>query len=572
MNLNGCGSSSDKPVDEDAHTTARRERKEHVDAVLRSPSDRRIVVAGPGTGKTYLLKRILEGKKKTLTLTFVNALVRDLSLELCGLSDVRTLHSFAHSVLKRVQPIKVFPKLAAVIKKDARILLGKTVDFDFLFHNRDDGNEKMAFYKKRKDYYGHYGHSDVVFALVTYFEKYPDKIPVFDQVVVDEFQDFNKLEVSLIGLLATKSPMLLVGDDDQALYQSLKSASSMHIRQRHTDPASGYTPFYLPYCSRCTRVIIEATNDIVTRATSAGHLSGRISKPFRYFDHTTKDKHSSENPHVIYSQVYESQIPWFIQTRIEEIAKEVRGDFTVLIISPTQRKRKEIVRLLRDKGFDKISSVERKGGNEASSLDGLKLLLEDKECNLGWRIAAEHVLTPGEFETLLRATDNEDPKPLSELIETTKRMNVSKMLTTLRAVRDGRSTKTQDRLADLFKQIGKDAYGMERDWLKGEIRPRALSIHEPGIRNIPITATTLQGSKGLQADYVFITHLDDQYFIRNRDKSNVSDQDICSFLVALTRAKRKVLLISSKVGSTPLFVEWISKDRIKRISGAESTS
>jgi len=173
MNIKAQRSNKDKPVEEDTYATAKRERQEHVNAILHSPSNKKIVVSGPGTGKTLLFKSILEGKKKTLTLTFVNTLVEDLSLELCGLSDVRTLHSFALTELNNAtgKSIKVFPKLSEVIKEDARILLNEAIDFDHLFHNRDDENKHIVFYRKRKNYYGHYGFSDIVFAAVRYFEE-----------------------------------------------------------------------------------------------------------------------------------------------------------------------------------------------------------------------------------------------------------------------------------------------------------------------------------------------------------------------------------------------------------------
>jgi hypothetical protein len=58
------------------------ERQRHVDTILSSRAYKKLVVAGPGTGKTNLFKTILNGKNNTLTLTFVNALVADLSLEL----------------------------------------------------------------------------------------------------------------------------------------------------------------------------------------------------------------------------------------------------------------------------------------------------------------------------------------------------------------------------------------------------------------------------------------------------------------------------------------------------------
>ena len=223
---------------------------------------------------------MLEGKSNTLTLTFVNALVEDLSLELCGISNVNTLHSFALSVLsKKGTHVRVFPKLSRVIAQDAQVLLQKKIDFDYLFHNREDGSEFVEFYRQRRQYYGYYGFSDIVFAAAKYFEQNKEKIPKFEQVVVDEFQDFNALEVSLIDLLAEKSPILLAGDDDQALYESLKSASPAHIRQRYGDAKYGYIGFALPYCSRCTRVVVDAANDIVSGAKKDGHIEKKYQRP-----------------------------------------------------------------------------------------------------------------------------------------------------------------------------------------------------------------------------------------------------------------------------------------------------
>jgi superfamily I DNA/RNA helicase len=218
-----------------------------------------------------------------------------------------------------------------------------------------------------------------VFAVVKYFEKDKSKIPCFGQVVVDEFQDFNTLEVSLIDLLAEKSPVLLVGDDDQALYESLKSASPNHIRQRYSGEDCGYTAFCLPYCSRCTRVIVEAANDIVTGAMKENHLSGRIPKLFQYLDDEEKDRDSDKNPHVIYHQLYAKQIPWFIQKHIGTIAKEVRDQFTVLIISPTNTQCGIILDALRNRGFQSVHFLEKKDTKEPTLLDGLKLLLQNKK-------------------------------------------------------------------------------------------------------------------------------------------------------------------------------------------------
>jgi uncharacterized membrane protein len=64
------------------HEQAKAQRQECVAAILSSPSRHKIVVAGPGTGKTHLFKEMLRGKTNTLTLTFVNSLVEDLSIRM----------------------------------------------------------------------------------------------------------------------------------------------------------------------------------------------------------------------------------------------------------------------------------------------------------------------------------------------------------------------------------------------------------------------------------------------------------------------------------------------------------
>lgn len=548
------------------YTRAKKERQNYVDAVLNSKSKKNIVVAGPGTGKTFLFKEVLKGKKNTLTLTFVNALVEDLSLELCGLSEVKTLHGYARSALGLAtsDSVKVYPKLSEVIKEDAKILLDKDINFDHIFNNRDDGNENIKFYKKRKDYYDkYYGYSDIIFAIVKYFEDKKDKIPTYEQVVVDEFQDFNKLEVSLIDLLAEKSPTILAGDDDQALY-AFKSATTEYIRERFSPSNSQYTSFTLPYCSRCTSVIIGAINDIITAATSNGNLKDRVSKEYKYFDDEKKDKECDRHSKIIYSQKYAAQIPWFIEKSLSEIAEIERGPFSVLIISPTKVQIRTVATALKNKGFENVQFIDRNDDKEPALMDGLKILLDESMSNLGWRIVCKSLMNSQDFKTLIETTNNDDSVSICKLITQTLKTEVDTALKVLKAIKNSKKVSNEDS-DKLFKMIGRDPYVLVKDQLKDELIFGSQKNGNPGLRKIPIKATTIQSSKGLSADYVFITHFDDQYFIKNKDKVTISDQDICNLLVALTRAKKKVFLVSSNTKKQPKFLDWINKDKIEKI-------
>lgn len=541
------------------------ESKRCIDKIIESPSPKKVVVAGPGTGKTFLFKKVIQGKKNALTLTFVNALVQDLSLDLYGMSDVKTLHSFARGALSEItgNEVKIFPKFLAVVRKDAEILLGQKIDFDSVFYNMQE-NKHVEFYKNRKDYYGgYYGYSDVIYDLVKSFQEKRDKLPSYDYVLVDEYQDFNESEITLIDLLSEKSPVLIAGDDDQALYEELKSASAKHIRQKFSDDCLDYESFTLPYCRRSTRVIVEAVNDIISAATEEDLMQNRVCKEYKYFDHEDKDAESERNPKIIYSQQYSRRIPWFIEKHLGIIARDVKGRFSVLIIAPTKTQCRSIVEGLKNKGFTNIEWNDKKGEKEPTLLDGLKILLNDINSNLGWRISSSFFLADEDFEKALRESNSNGAGNFSEIIDKEIKKQVKGILTVLRAVRDKKETE-DEKLGQVLRKINFDPYNMAEESLRKEILFESQNVGtDPGIKKIQIKVTTIESSKGLSADYVFIAYFDDKYFIKDRDKTRITQKDVCKFLVALTRARKKVLLVSSDGNKKPTFFNWIKSNRIK---------
>ena len=68
------------------------------------------------------------------------------------------------------------------------------------------------------------------------------------------------MEVAFIDELEKRGSILIIGDDDQAVYDS-RCASPDYLREKYN--SGKYERFELPYCSRCPEVIVNAANAIL---------------------------------------------------------------------------------------------------------------------------------------------------------------------------------------------------------------------------------------------------------------------------------------------------------------------
>ncbi|HEY4511640.1 MAG TPA: UvrD-helicase domain-containing protein [Candidatus Paceibacterota bacterium] len=528
-----------------------------------------VVVAGPGTGKTTLFSKVLETKSgQTLTLSFVNALVNDLSLGLFGLSEVRTLHGFSTSFLKKKKiGATIFPKLSNVIREDAQVLTGESgIDFEKIFQEGEKDEEHLKFYKKRKDYYGnYYGYSDVVYALVKYFEleKHKKDIPTYDQIVVDEFQDFNQIEVALIDLLAEKSPILIAGDDDQSLYIDLKGAKPKHIRDRHSDKKLGYESPPLTYCSRSTEVIVSAVNDFVKRAIKEGLLKGRVKKSYQYFPCKEMDSHGKKHSQIIFQPAYAKFLSPFFKEEISALATIEKKKFEVLIIVPNALKKVRfpvIASALRKAGFKNINYSEATE-KDLTYLDGFSLLIEEPESNLGWRVLAQLMTEKSDLESLLKETDTSPEKKVCEMVNKDCHEKVTRILGTLKKILADEPVE-HELIQELLEVLGYDFAGVAVEKIKEVFYSKEFTSPEMrGVKDISITITTILGSKGLAADYVFLMDFSDKTF----GKGKPTDQNAYDFIVAMTRARKRIYLVSPD-DKEATFLHWIEKERVDKRS------
>jgi superfamily I DNA/RNA helicase len=515
--------------------------KNAVKKIVQSDRPKRIVAAGPGTGKTHLFKAILEGKKNALVLTFINALVEDLHLQLPGFATVKTLHGYARSILSKAEKETiVFDELTNVVESDAKILGVDASDIAAKVRENVDACD-IEFYLKRRSYYGNYfSHDDLIYEAVRLLTAKPEKIEAYDQILIDEFQDFNNVDVALIDLLATQSPVIIAGDDDQALY-GFRNSTYEHLREKFIR-GDEFESFSLPYCFRCPRVVVQAVNDVIEYGKSQGVLNDRIDKTYEYFESAEKDAISQRFPSVVHVELRENAICAFIVAELTKIVGLENDKFDVLVVTPYSASgfQTRLINQLDSKGFGNIDT--RRSTKTSKLIQGLGLITETGQqySNLGWRVIAQEILAPEDFKSALESS-NGSSVPFYRLIDTEIRNQIKGISSLVRKLRDKQKLTSGESLTIKdFLNIDGDAV------INGHIAASFSNLDYASvpvsIRNTPIKVTNILKSKGLSADYVFITHLDDRFFLEKED--TVTEKDIFNLVVALSRAKKRVYLIS----------------------------
>jgi ATP-dependent DNA helicase UvrD/PcrA len=524
------------------------ELREAVERILQSKSRRKLVVAGPGAGKTTLFRQLLEaapgGVDSRLVLTFINNLKNDLQRTLGDLARVNTLHGYCQSLLRTHPELRsgitgnfiCLPGLASLIKTDWEYIWGNPVPhFVTLMRNLTD-DDAIDFYLERANFYDAVDFDDSVFRTCRSLKENPNAVQGLDLILIDEYQDFNRMEATFIEQLAQQNPIVVAGDDDQALYSELRGASWEHIRSLHNGEL--YEKFTLPFCMRCPEVIVNAISDILARARENGFLRGRIDKPYRHYS-PKKGADSLLYPYIVKvtTTVQRNNANYFgryIAAAIGSIPaneiQESRQNFepTVLIIGSRQY-RQPVEEYLIERGYH--VGMGSKESGDLTRDKGLGLLKDTPESNLGWRLILNFETAERE-RTLIRAAKE-------------KSVNLIEVIP-----------------ADL-----RDAVLTEADtWEHPEVPNEEVMVNE----GAPIIKlTTYEGAKGLSAQHVFILGIHDGDMPQNPD--HIQDIEICRFVVGLTRTKKRcTLMLTRRFAAdrkTPSrFLSWIAPERYEPIA------
>jgi superfamily I DNA/RNA helicase len=523
------------------------EAQEALDRILASQSRKKLVVAGPGAGKTYLFQKLLQAAPgrphQRLVLTFINALKEDLISSLGDKSDVFTLHGYCQYLLHRnvglrgglSEGFRCYPSLVSLIRKDWEWLQGSDAPhFVKLMRDLECTDDQLAFYRSRANYYDAVDFDDSVFR--TYRELSADhaKVPEYMLVLIDEFQDFNKMEAAVIDLLAEKNAIVIAGDDDQALYSRLCGASWDYIRNHHV--SGNYEVFELPFCMRCPEVIVGAVNDVIERARERANLDGRIPKLYRYFE-PVKGADSALYLHIglIQTSVQRLNANYFgryiekciraISQADKDAAAEKNEPVALIIGSDPYR------RMVKQHLVDVGLVVEDKSKELTQREKALQILAQKPDSNLGWRV----MLGCGPSATA------------RDLIRQAAERNVP-LYTPI---------PNQEREAVRVEAAASVAMRGEVDLAAEPVEPAAS-----------VAVASYEASKGRSAQYVFLVGLHSGEIPANAAK--IDDIEICRFLVGLTRTKKKcdILFAKNAMGkwkNRSEFLDWIRPERFQSV-------
>lgn len=268
--------------------------------VVEAKERRLRVRAGPGTGKTFALTRrvmrLLDRgcrPERIFVCTFTRTAARDLQRELerRGASQVYagTLHSFCFSLLSKAEVLRLTGRVPRpLLKFEERFLLEDLATNGEGIRQLRRGLDALgaAWARLQSDEPGWpqdpYDRSfldrllgwlqfheamliaEIVPKALEFVRNNPASphVPVFDHVLVDEYQDLNRAEQVFLRELAKGGHLVVVGDENQSIY-SFKFAHPEGILRFHEENP-GTRDIELGECKRCPRLVVDLANMLIS--------------------------------------------------------------------------------------------------------------------------------------------------------------------------------------------------------------------------------------------------------------------------------------------------------------------
>jgi superfamily I DNA/RNA helicase len=349
-------------------------RDANAQAIAKHQANQVLIVAGPGTGKSTLFKqRILfwleqEKAARILALSFVRKLVADLHADIKNdttltadqkkQAEVFTLHKYARSIVERNHGTKdwrfaphfriIAQDWKAMVWGDVLSLSGQNDHESYSWPKfqkqvHDDEFDQSAEWKKLKDayfrlcqFYNAAGFDDIILRARDALAE-NEGLNEHQFFIFDEYQDFNASEEKLLEqITAIAKSTLIAGDDDQVLYETLKSGKASLIRAIYGD--TDVAKAMLPFCSRCDFHITRAASHFIGQGADPNCIR-KIYLPLAAAEASKKVQIvgcAAPSTAVDYIRKFIEDHNDEIEKRREELATGKEKDAYLLILSPSK--------------------------------------------------------------------------------------------------------------------------------------------------------------------------------------------------------------------------------------------
>ena len=589
-----------------------------------------LVIAGAGSGKTKVLTHkiaYLIGEKNVLpwnilAITFTNKAANEMKERIANLvGDVAkdiwmgTFHSICVRILRRfIDRIGFDSSFIIFDTSDQRTLIKsciKTIGLDDkMFTDRsvlseisnaknemlepeqytarvngDFRKEKIALvyemYQKRLRENNAIDFDDIINYTIKILMDNPDVLDYyankFQYVLVDEYQDTNKAQFTLITLLASRhGNITVVGDNDQGIY-SFRGADISNILNFERD-FPGTKIIKLEQNYRCTGNILKAANAVIKN------------NEVKYKKQLWTENETGNLPKV-YSASNEYDEGTYIANQIEHLKREEYykySDFAILYRMNTQSRaieeilrresipykiigglkfyeRKEIkdiisyLRLIQNQS-DNLSLKriinEPKRGIGKTSLDNIEKIAEDSSISMYEVIKnAEQYglnrvfLNSREFvNTIEELKNKKDEMTISDLIkETLKKSGYTKALENENTIEAENRIENLDEFLTVAIEFEEESADNKlSDFLEGITLSSDIDNMED--TEDTVTLMTLHSAKGLEFPVVFLVGMEEGIFPGYKSISEPKELEeerrLC--YVGITRAKQNLFLTCSK--------------------------
>ena len=593
-----------------------------------------LVTAGAGSGKTkllthciaYLIKNENVNPENILAITFTNKAANEMKERIANLvgDDAKdiwmgTFHSICVRILRRfIDRIGFDSSFIIFDTTDQKTLIKECLKElkidDKLFTDRavmseiSNGKNEMlepkAYQTKyagdyRKEVIGRIyelyqqrlkennaiDFDDIINDTIKILTENPDALEYytnkFQYVLVDEYQDTNKAQFTLVTLLASQyGNITVVGDNDQGIY-SFRGADITNILNFEKD-FPGTKIIKLEQNYRCTGSILNIANEVIKN------------NEVKYEKKLWTENEEGELPKV-YCSDNEYDEGRYIVEQIEHLRRQEKykySDFAVLYRMNTQSRaiedilRREMVpykivgglKFYERKEIKDIISYLRLVQNPSDNISLNRIINEPKR-GIG-RTSLETVeQTAGQFNTsmyeVIKNANNyglnrvytnsrEFVNCIEEFIAQKNNLKISELIQKilkdtgyLKTLEDENTDETKNRIANLEEFLNvaiefeeESAENTLNEFLEGITLSSDLDNIEETDESV--TLMTLHSAKGLEFPVVFLVGMEEGVFPGYKsigeDKEIEEERRLC--YVGITRAKERLFLTRSKQRTT----------------------